>query len=112
MDQMIRDRDPVMMEIPNFLGDHRGHLITLWLWAESRINSGVIPIGVEILHAIHRETPDSPFLSCMYHRFSDGKQEGTLKLLSKISKDKNTYGWGSSRWQIHHVLTLKCLTGF
>jgi hypothetical protein len=100
------------MHIPNIIGDHRGHLIALWLWAEARINDGVIPVGAGILKTVHLETPSSPFFSCMYHRFTDGNQNGTLELLSKITKVKAAYGWGSSPWQIHHVLTVKCLEGF
>ena len=93
---------------------HRGHLVAEYLWARARLNGGLTVAGAALLRQLHNETPESPFLSCLYHRFSrlDDDQSGTVKLLEKMPRKDNTFGWGSSPWQVHYTLTVKCLEGF
>jgi hypothetical protein len=93
---------------------HRGHLVAEYLWARARLNGGLTVGGAALLRQLHNETPESPFLSCLYHRFSrlDDDQSGTVKLLEKMPRKDNTFGWGSSPWQVHYTLTVKCLEGF
>jgi hypothetical protein len=92
---------------------HRGHLIAGYLWARARLNGGLTVAGSALLKQLHEETPDSPYLSCLYHRFSrlDNDQQDTLLLLDKMPHKDNTFGWGSSPWQVHYTLTVKCLEG-
>ncbi len=92
---------------------HRGHLIAGYLWATARVNGGLTLAGSALLKQLHNETPDSPYLSCLYHRFSrlDNSQRGTINLLKRITKVKNAYGWGSSPWEIHYTATVACLEG-
>jgi hypothetical protein len=93
---------------------HRGHLVAGYLWAVARLRGGLTVVGVSLLKKLHEETPESPYLSCLYHRFSrlDNDQADTLKLLSQMPHTSNTFGWGSSPWQIHYTLTVKCLEGY
>lgn len=90
---------------------HRGHLIAGYLWATARVNGGLTVVGRTLLRKIHDETPKSPYLSCMYHRFSrySKDQLDTVRLLKKMGK--GTFGWGSSVWPVHYALTVKCLEG-
>lgn len=95
------------------LTGHRGHLIAGYLWARARVNGGLTLAGSKILSELHESTPDSPYLSCLYHRFSrlDDSQSGTIALLKKIDRRENAYGWGSSPGSAHYALTLGCLEG-
>jgi len=92
------------------LTGHRGHLIAGYLWARARLNGGLTIAGAKVLSELHEQTPDSPYLSCLYHRFSrlDNSQRHTIKLLDSIN---GIYGWGSSTTTVHYALTVACLEG-
>lgn len=89
---------------------HRGHLLAGYLWAVSRMRGGLTVFGTSLLKKVHNETPDSPYLSCLYHRHSDGKQSGTKALLRAIQPN-DQFGWGSSVMPVHYALTVACLEG-
>jgi hypothetical protein len=105
--------DEGLEAIQKAFSGHRGHLIAGWLWARARIYGGLTVGGAALLRKLHDETPESPYLSCLYHRFSrlDNDQSGTVKLLKRMPHEDNTFGWGSSVWQLHYVLTVSCLSG-
>jgi hypothetical protein len=92
---------------------HRGHLIAGYLWATARVNGGLTAAGRSLLWTLHKETPESPYLSCLAHRFSrySTDQHDTIKLLDKMPRVENTFGWGSSVWPAHYALTVACLEG-
>lgn len=95
------------------LSGHRGHLIGEYIWAEARINGGITALGATILRQLNEETPNSPWLSCMYRRFSRLKlsQDVTIELLDMMKWEPNTFGWGSSIPAVHYAMTVKCLEG-
>jgi hypothetical protein len=90
---------------------HRGHLVAGYLWATARVHGGLTLAGSAMLRQIHEETPDSPYLSCLYHRFSrlDNDQSGTVRLLKQTGI--KTFGWGSAPYELFTVLTVACLEG-
>ena len=90
---------------------HRGHLVAGYLWATARVHGGLTLAGSAMLRQIHEETPDSPYLSCLYHRFSrlDNDQSGTVRLLKQTGT--KTFGWGSAPYELFTVLTVACLEG-
>jgi hypothetical protein len=90
---------------------HRGHLVAGYLWARARLNGGLTVAGAALLKKIHDETPESPYLSCLYHRFSrlDHDQSGTVRLLKQTGT--KTFGWGSAPYELFTVLTVACLEG-
>jgi hypothetical protein len=90
---------------------HRGHLVAGYLWATARVHGGLTLAGSAMLRQIHEETPDSPHLSCLYHRFSrlDNDQSGTVRLLKQTGT--KTFGWGSAPYELFTVLTVACLEG-
>jgi hypothetical protein len=92
---------------------HRGHLVAEYLWARARLNGGLTLAGSALLRQIHDETPESPYLSCMYHRFSrlDNDQRDTIRLLNKMTRSVNAFGWGSAPYEIFMPLTVACLEG-
>ncbi len=92
---------------------HRGHLVAEYLWVVARLRGGLTLSGSSLLKTLHEETPDSPFLSCLYHRFSrlDSSQKHTVYLLKKMPWVNNTFGWGSSVPDVHYAATVMCLEG-
>ena len=95
-----------------FTGD-RGELATEWLWVNARLNGGMTSIGEAFIQTALTNTPSSPFFSCMAHRFAikDNDQSSTLNLLSQIPQQVGDFGWGSSPWQVHYTMTVRCLEG-
>jgi hypothetical protein len=92
---------------------HRGHLVASYLWATARAKGGLTAAGSALLKKLHDDTPDSPYMACLYHRFSrlNNDQRDTIVLLRSIPQQDNAFGWGSSPWQIHYALTVSCLEG-
>jgi hypothetical protein len=93
------------------LKGHRGHLIAGYLWARARLNGGLTVVGQALLNKVHSETPESPYLSCLAHRFNDGDQTDTVHELEIMPQTPNAFGWGSSPWEVHYVATVACLEG-
>jgi hypothetical protein len=90
---------------------HRGHLVAGYVWAAARLRGGLTVAGATLLRKLHNETPESPYLSCLYHRFSrlDNDQAGTVRLLKQTGT--KTFGWGSAPYELFTVLTVACLEG-
>lgn len=89
----------------------RGHLIAGYLWLRASVYGGLttsLPLEV-----IHNETPDSPWFSALFHRFStDNDQTETVDLLKKApTEGEGNFGWGSSPWQFHRAAPYKVLDG-
>jgi hypothetical protein len=92
---------------------HRGHLIAGYLWQVARLRGHLTWIGQSLLHKISDQTPESPYLRCLYYRFA-GRADDMAdvgRLLDQIPHKENTFGWGSSPWQVHFALTVSCLEG-
>ena len=92
---------------------HRGHLLAGYLWAVARLRGGLTVAGTSLLKELHDETPDSPYISSLFHRYSvlDNDQSGTLDLLRQVPHTIGDYGWGSSPWEVHYALTVSVLEG-
>jgi hypothetical protein len=89
---------------------HRGHLLAGYLWSVSHLRGGLTSFGTTLLKKLHEDTPDSPYLSCLYRRHALKGQNPTLRLLKKV-KPGDQFGWGSSIPEVHYALTVKCLEG-
>jgi len=105
--------DDAIEEGKKAFSGYRGNLIANYIWAVARQRGGLTTAGISYLKVLHDETPDSPYFSCLYHRFSrlDNNQDRTISLLDKIGT--KSFGWGSdtNSWQLHYALTVTCLEG-
>lgn len=107
------DLDAALSTVKTWDAGTTGHLTAEYLWATARLRGGLTDAGDQVLKKIWSATPTSPFFSCLYHRFSlrDNDQAGTVALLRGMPQDTGDFGWGSSPWQVHYALTVKCLEG-
>lgn len=88
------DRQEPLKSIPNPLAGFRGHLLGMYLWADWKANGRLPAYKVQLLKALRREQPDSPFFEALVARFTNQNYERAVALTYDLL-DPSNY-WGSA----------------
>ena len=99
-----------LAESADAIGGFQGHLLASYIWLDARISGQVSGIELDALNVLTSQTPQSPFFSALYHRFSDGNQDGTLELMRSWNTPYSNF-WGSAPDSVMFTVTTAILEG-
>lgn len=103
--------EALVEEEPSLVG-FRGHLVAMFVWLRARVRGSVSDLELSLLREAWEENLQSPLLTALFHRLTDGDQADAIEKLAAYEPSSGSpFGWGSCPPELYIALTVAALEG-